>query len=419
MDTIKCIDSVFESTYTDLDIYVVDNASEDDSVKQIEERFGEKVKILQNVENLGGSGGFGRGMRYAIEQGYPFIMTLDNDAYIAPDTIEKLLSYIELHKDVGIVGAKVLSLEEKDRIIDFGKVMDYENYCDKSDYVGLKDSQENSIPLECDFIAATTAIMRKEALEKSGGMDEECFIYYDDVELSKRIQLSGFKVINLGTAKAWHKSTMQYRKSNTFTKYYMTRNRYRYYALYLPEEKLDAFADYVIDQAFPFMYGSHYMGREDVFLTNKYILEDFMNDVRGKAGSERIQTIKSNYKENIEKLIYGKKTIGYYLNETGRERTIERFLQLATEINPLVKFIQVKQTDSITYDLEICFCGHVKDEKENILPRVYIDTHNNIVADWNDYIYFQNYDNAYNFFKHVYKPDIIAGIKKIRKSRKI
>ena len=108
MDTVHCIEAVMKNTWKDIDIYVVDNASEDNSVALIENSFGDKVTILHNEENLGGSGGFGRGMRHAVDQGYEYVMLLDNDAFIDTDTIEKLYVYIRAHKEIGIVGAKIM-----------------------------------------------------------------------------------------------------------------------------------------------------------------------------------------------------------------------------------------------------------------------------------------------------------------------
>ncbi len=414
MDTVHCIEAVMKNTWKDIDIYVVDNASEDNSVALIENSFGDKVTILHNEENLGGSGGFGRGMRHAVDQGYEYVMLLDNDAFIDTDTIEKLYVYIRAHKEIGIVGAKIMTLNDRERIFDFAKMMQWDKFYDGSEWYGRMDSPETQKPFECDYVAATTAIARREAIIASGGMDEAHFIYYDDIEMCQRIRMSGYKVVCLGTAKAWHRSSLSQRRTNTFAEYYMTRNRYRFYGKYLPEERLEEFADYIIAQAFPYMYGSHYMGREDVYLSNKYIIEDFMNDVRGKARPGRIQTIKSNYKENIAKLIRGKKKIGYYIKETGSEGTARRFVHLVEEIDPEVAIENISKEDAAAYDMVVCFCGHVKDESENILPAVYIDMHNNIVDDWNAYLYFQNYDNAYSFFSHIYKPAILEGIARIR-----
>ena len=68
MDTIKCIDTVLKSQNVCLDIYVVDNASTDGSPDRIREQFGAQVDIIQNSENLGGSGGFARGLQTALEK---------------------------------------------------------------------------------------------------------------------------------------------------------------------------------------------------------------------------------------------------------------------------------------------------------------------------------------------------------------
>ena len=67
---VKCVESVKGQTFRDLDILVVDNASTDDSVQKLRQRYGEEVTIIQNEENLGGSGGFGRGIRTALDMGY-------------------------------------------------------------------------------------------------------------------------------------------------------------------------------------------------------------------------------------------------------------------------------------------------------------------------------------------------------------
>ena len=60
---LECIQSVTESAFEKLDIIVVDNASSDGSVESIRNRFGSRVKLFVNGENLGGSGGFNTGIR--------------------------------------------------------------------------------------------------------------------------------------------------------------------------------------------------------------------------------------------------------------------------------------------------------------------------------------------------------------------
>lgn len=92
---IKCIDSVLKSSYEDYDIYVVDNASTDDSVKEIRNKFVGQVKLIENDQNLGGSGGFNTGMREALKYDYKYLMLLDNDVMLHKDAIKLSLEYLE------------------------------------------------------------------------------------------------------------------------------------------------------------------------------------------------------------------------------------------------------------------------------------------------------------------------------------
>ena len=88
MYIVKCIESVLKSSFHDFDIYVVDNASTDDSVKKIREHFGTQVILLENKENLGGSGGFNTGLREALKREYEYLMLVDNDIVMDPHAIE-------------------------------------------------------------------------------------------------------------------------------------------------------------------------------------------------------------------------------------------------------------------------------------------------------------------------------------------
>lgn len=416
IDTVNCIEAVQQNNFKVIDIYVVDNASEDNSVELLVEKYNDTIKIIRNFENLGGAGGFGRGIRHAINLGYEYIMVIDNDAFVDNDTISKLYAHLSKNSEVGIIGAKIMMLDDKERIFDFAKRMDWDNFCDGSDWVGKLDSPDTEKAYECDYVAATASMMRVSALVRTGGMDEEHFIYYDDIDLCQRIRMAGYKVVCLGTTKAWHRSNMSKVPTNTFARYYLTRNRYHFFAKYLPEERLEEFADHVINQIFPYIYGSHKSGREDMFLTYKYILEDFMNDVRGKARPGRINQILNVWPENIAKLVGDKKSIAICMLDGGRETTYNKVIDAIDQLDGDVHYEKVDLVDQKDYDLVIALCDHVKEQSNNILPAVYIDAYGNIVDDYKSYLYFQNYDNAFELFKHMYKPSVMEGIQKIRES---
>lgn len=424
-DTVKCIEAVIHSKDIKCDIYVVDNASTDGSADRIGRQFGKKVTILQNAENLGGSGGFGRGLRMAVEEGYPYIMMLDNDAYVDRDTIKKLHRYLEENPGVGIVGAKIMMSDDPGRIMDYAKTIDFEAFIDRSKWCGKLDSEEAQEPRECDFAAATAAMVRREVLLKCGGMDEAHFIYYDDIELGYRIKQSGYKVVSLGNAKAWHKSGMTRKKSNTFARYYLTRNRYRFFAKYMPEEDMERFTEYILSHAFSYMYSSYYKGRMDIFDTEKYILEDFIRDKRGKAGRRRINELQKDGYHLVEKELSGCRHVLLYLQQDVLKEQAVRLcgrlqkMDLEIEIVIGTDVDEQEKINSDQFDKIIHFCRHVKDIEKNILPEIYIDIYGNMIANEQDYIYFRNYENSYAFFRELHHDSVIETIRQIRKEENL
>lgn len=453
MDTVKCIEAVQASCYTDYDIYMIDNASTDSSVNMVREQFKDSVTIVSNRENRGGSGGFGCGMRLAVEKGYSYIMLLDNDAYVDTDTIEKLYVYLQENPEVGIVGAKIMMSDDPERIMDYAKNIDFENFTDGSKWCEQMDSDSASLPRECDYVAATASMFRREVLLECGGMDEDFFIYYDDIELSYRVKQYGHKVVSLGSAKAWHKSSMRNKATDTFVKYYLTRNRYRFFARYMPEAYIERFCEEILRHAFTFMYGSFYKGRKDIFDTEKYILEDFIRDRRGRAGEHRVNKLQKDGYHKIEEVLCGCKHILIYPAADVSEYCILKLCEklwvmgFGTKVTiydagnmekkaklcvqqleerkmyhtrrNIKIFLASEMSPDTEYDKIVHFCNHVKDIQRNILPAIYIDSHDNLIANEQDYFYFRNYESSYSFFRSLYHDSVIETVYKIRKKNMV
>ena len=152
-----------------------------------------------------------------------------------------------------------------------------------------------------------------------------------------------------------------------------------------------------------------------MFLTTKYIMEDFMNDVRGVAGPGRVQTIINVWEKNLSELIGKNKRIAIYLSESARQTTYQKITDYFDKKQDEIEYETVKSIEAGNkHDLVLVICDHVKEQHENILPAVYIDAYGNIVKDWQSYIYFQNYNNVLELFRHYYKDSILQGIANIR-----
>ena len=89
------LNSLGNLNYDNHDIIVVDNASTDDTCQVIREQY-TYVDLIENKENLGGTGGFNTGMRYVLEKrGYKYTWLLDNDAVVENDTLIELVRVME------------------------------------------------------------------------------------------------------------------------------------------------------------------------------------------------------------------------------------------------------------------------------------------------------------------------------------
>lgn len=162
-----CIQSVLESTFQDFDIYVVDNASTDDSVERIRTLYGDKVQLFVNKENLGGSGGFNTGIRYAVEAGYDYVWCLDNDVLVDENAIGELYRFMEAHPEVGMTGSKVYHMEAPDYVQQFGIDIVWDEYCCEAKYYNHLEDGTMPEVVYSDAVAACSVLVRTSLIRKS------------------------------------------------------------------------------------------------------------------------------------------------------------------------------------------------------------------------------------------------------------
>ena len=113
----ECLESLFSSNRHDFDVFVVDNASEDNSVEMIVSKF-PMVEIIQTGENIGGSGGFRRGIDEGLKNPeYCFFYLMDNDVKIDRHSLDLLVKALEEHEDIGVAGSAIFSSTEPDKLV--------------------------------------------------------------------------------------------------------------------------------------------------------------------------------------------------------------------------------------------------------------------------------------------------------------
>lgn len=221
LELLKTVLSLKETAF---DVIVVDNASTDGSVPSIRKRFRE-VTIIENKENLGGTGGFNSGMKYAIEQKkYKYLWLLDNDAKIKTNTLTNLVQYMEANPDTGIAGSKIMDTHHKDIVVELGGFI-------KTCKIGITANQRNTAdrdippaPCEVDYVAVCSALVRSDALSTVGLMDQRFFLFWDDMDWGLSFIKHGFKVVAVPDSIVFHDAFTEKERGDLTNFYYDVRN---------------------------------------------------------------------------------------------------------------------------------------------------------------------------------------------------
>ncbi|HAA64159.1 MAG TPA: glycosyltransferase family 2 protein [Thermoanaerobacter sp.] len=220
-----CVRSISESTYKNYMVIVVDNASTDNSIKNLEEEFKERITIIKNNENLGFSSANNIGIKYALQNGCEFVILLNNDTVIDKDLIHNMVS-TSLSNDNAIISPKIYYYNEPNKIWSAGGGINWKkglsfhygfNQIDKGQF----DEQK-----EIDFATGCCILIHKSVFEKVGYLAEEYFLYFEDTDFCVRAKQKGIKIIYEPKAKLWHKvSSTTGGEESLITLYYGNRNR--------------------------------------------------------------------------------------------------------------------------------------------------------------------------------------------------
>lgn len=185
----------------DVEIWAVDNASSDGSVEMVGQKFPE-VRLIANEANVGFSKANNQAIRQATGE---YILLLNPDTVVEEDTFQKTVGFMDAHPGAGALGVKMLDgkgnfLPESKRAfpsprVAFFKAFGLSALFPKSKifaqyHLGYLD--ENEVH-EVDVLAGAFLLARKSVLDKTGLLDEDFFMYGEDIDLSYRIVKAGYK----------------------------------------------------------------------------------------------------------------------------------------------------------------------------------------------------------------------------------
>jgi GT2 family glycosyltransferase len=268
-DTIECLESLYAIDYQNFDILLIDNNSQDESIEMLNRYFqghvkaeskyqlidvnnkplkryiigedkynlkfnqsdynkipaNKKIILFLNRKNHGFSKGNNLGIRFAQRHLQPdYICLLNNDTIVDRNWLKELIKGITSEKKIGFCSSKLLMYDNKKIINSTGIIIIRDgtaidrgrNKVDKNQY----DNKTNIFGA-----CAAGAIYSTDALNDVGILDDDFFAYFEDLDLSWRLQLSGWKCKYVPTALVYHKYSKSSGSSSLFKVYQGERNR--------------------------------------------------------------------------------------------------------------------------------------------------------------------------------------------------
>lgn len=228
----KCLRSIFEQTKDiSFEVFVVDNNSGDGSVEMVRSRF-PQVDLTASAENLG----FAKGNNLAIKKSRGrYVLLLNPDTEILKNALEKMIHFMDSHRECGIAGCKLLNP-------DLTLQLSVRAFPDLASQIFILLKLHHLFPhaksmskylvqdfdyektQEVDQVMGAFMIIRREVLEKIGLLDENFWIWFEEVDFCKRAKLAGLKIFYTPEAKIIHhfgqsfKQTMGVKKQKDFNR---------------------------------------------------------------------------------------------------------------------------------------------------------------------------------------------------------
>jgi GT2 family glycosyltransferase len=215
-DTLAALESL-----RGIETVVVDNGSLDGSPEAVAERFPD-VELIRAGVNLGFAGGNNVGIRRALDRGAEWVLLVNNDASVEPGLVDALAAAAAERPDAGVLACKVL-FADSDRLWYAGAGFD--PYLGRSRHEGFGEPDRPDRLSDTTRATGAAMAVSREAIDAAGLLDEELFLYAEDLEWSLRIRRAGFAVVYVPAARVRHRvSAATGGAGSPTTLYYETRN---------------------------------------------------------------------------------------------------------------------------------------------------------------------------------------------------
>ncbi|MCA9958126.1 MAG: glycosyltransferase family 2 protein, partial [Anaerolineales bacterium] len=192
-----CLKSVYAyPPQCDFEMWVVDNASKDDSVAMVQQHF-PQVRLIVNEANVG----FAQANNQAIcDSDSEYVLLLNPDTEVKPGAIQHLIDFIEAHPKVGATGSRLLNPDGSLQISchpmptlarEFWRMFYMDDFFPYGRYPMRRWDMET--PRDVDVIQGASFLLRRTVLNTVGFLDDTYFMYSEEVDLCFRLQKAGWR----------------------------------------------------------------------------------------------------------------------------------------------------------------------------------------------------------------------------------
>lgn len=195
----RCLTALQATSYPSVEILLVDNASHDGSALAAADRFASgRLRLIRLPENRGFAGGCNAGVREARGR---YVVLLNNDAVVSRGWLEPLVALAEQDEQVAAVQPKVRSLDRPthfDYAAAAGGLIDVLGFPfarGRMFYTCEADHGQYDAVREVFWASGTCCLLRRDAWEKVGGLDESFFAHMEEIDLNWRLHLAGLRVL--------------------------------------------------------------------------------------------------------------------------------------------------------------------------------------------------------------------------------
>ncbi|MFC6733725.1 glycosyltransferase family 2 protein [Haladaptatus sp. DYSN1] len=227
-DTAECLYSLQNLDYSNYHIYVADNGSTDGSAERLAEEF-PWCEVIFNNENLGFAAGNNRAIDQALEQGFDYILLLNNDTIVKPDFLKPLVKTGERYDDVVIVGGVIR--DEAENVWSAGGSF-------KSWTLRLEhETSPSTSEYETRFVSGAMMLIDAAFLKGVGGLNESYFFGMEDEEIAWLARQQENRLMINPKSQIQHKVGQSSSEHSPFRYYHDARNRLAFATKNLPIQR--------------------------------------------------------------------------------------------------------------------------------------------------------------------------------------